>query len=191
MRHGAAAGHTGAVPGVASWISPKARKGEPSPIAGRGLFAVEPIAAHEIVAVKGGHVVDTAGLAALPEQLVNSEIQVAEGLHLVALTDDEYEPVMLFVNHSCEPNLGFSGNVVLAAMRDIAPGEELTVDYCLFDTSAEQMACGCGTPSCRRTVTGEDWRLPELQARYAGWFSTYLADRQAGGLVRKSTGGGG
>jgi len=110
------------VPGAASWISPKARKGTPSPIAGRGLFAVAPIEAREVVAVKGGHVVDTAGLAALSEHLQNSEIQIAEGLHLVALTEDEYEPVMLFVNHSCEPNLGFSGNVVLAAMRDVAPG---------------------------------------------------------------------
>jgi uncharacterized protein len=130
--------------------------------------------------VKGGHVVDTAALAALSERLQNSEIQIAEGLHLVALTDDEYEPVMLFVNHSCEPNLGFSGNVVLAAMRDVAPGEELTVDYCLFDVSTEPMTCRCVTGSCRGTVTGEDWLLPELQARYAGWFTTYLADRQKG-----------
>jgi hypothetical protein len=167
--------------GVSSWISPKARKGEPSRIAGRGLFATSPIAAREVVAVKGGHVVDKAGLAALSEQLQNSEIQITDGLHLVALTDDEYEAVMLFVNHSCEPNLGFFGNVVLAAMRDIAPGEELTVDYCLFDTPNEPMACGCGTGACRGTVTGEDWRLPELQVRYAGWFSSYLADRQREG----------
>src|ERR1017187_675884 len=29
-------------------------------------------------------------------------------------------PVMLFLNHSCEPNVGFSGNIVLVAMRDIS-----------------------------------------------------------------------
>jgi len=57
--------------------------------------------------VKGGHVVDTAALAALSGHVWNFEIEIAEGLHLVALTGDEYEPVMLFVNHSCEPNLGF------------------------------------------------------------------------------------
>jgi SET domain-containing protein len=169
------------VPGVASWISPKARKGVPSRIAGRGLFATVPIGAGEVVAVKGGHVVDKVGLAGLPEHLSNSDVQITDGLHLVALTDDEYEAVMLFVNHSCEPNLGFFGNVVLAAMRDIAAGEELTVDYCLFDASGEPMACACGAAGCRGTVTREDWRLPELQARYAGWFSTYLADRQREG----------
>ena len=167
---------------MATWISPKARKGDPSGIAGRGLFAVEDIAAGEVVAVKGGHIVDTATMLALPGHLQNSEVQIAEGLHLVALTDDEYEPVMLFVNHSCEPNVGFRGNVVLVAMTGIAAGDELSTDYALFDTPAppdDRMACGCGTPSCRGTITGDDWRDPEIQRRYAGWFSTYLADRIA------------
>jgi len=168
------------MPTVSSWISPNARKGEPSGIAGRGLFAVAPIRAGEVVAVKGGHLVDSHTLLALPERLQSSEIQIAEGLHLVALTENEYEPVMLFVNHSCEPNVGFAGNVVLAAMRDVEPGEELTTDYALFDTPAAgtTMTCSCGTPSCRGTVTGDDWRVPALRARYAGWFSRYLEDRQ-------------
>ena len=165
------------MPVVESWISPKARKGVPSGIAGRGLFAVEAIDAGEIVAVKGGHIVDSSTLATLPARLQNSEIQIAEGLHLVALTEEEYEPVMLFINHSCEPNVGFAGNVVLAAMRDVAAGEELTTDYALFDVHGTAMACGCGTPSCRGTITGDDWRDPVLRRRYAGWFSRYLADR--------------
>jgi SET domain-containing protein len=138
---------------VASWISPKARKGDPSRIAGRGLFAVDAIAAGEIVAVKGGHIVDTGTMRSLPDRLRNSEIQIAEGLHLVALTDEEYEPVMLFINHSCEPNVGFAGNVVLQAMRAIEPGEELTTDYALFDSGEETMECSCGAGSCRGMVT--------------------------------------
>jgi SET domain-containing protein len=165
---------------VSSWISPRARKGAPSSIAGRGLFAAAPISAGEVVAVKGGHIVDTATMNSLPEMLQNSEIQIAEGLHLVALTDDEYEPVMLFINHSCEPNVGFAGNVVLVAMRDVAAGEELTTDYALFDTPTSTMECSCGTPSCRGVITGDDWRDPALRQRYAGWFSRYLADREPG-----------
>ena len=93
-------------PMVSSWISPKARKGVSSDIAGRGLFAVEPISAGEIVAVKGGHIVTTRQLDELPEPLPNSEIQIADDLHLVALSPDEYEPVMLFINHACDPNVG-------------------------------------------------------------------------------------
>lgn len=174
------------MPTVSSWISPKARKGTPSAIAGRGLVAVEPIAAGEVVAVKGGHIVDTATMWAQDERLQNSEVQIAEGLHLMALSDEEYEPVMLFVNHSCAPNVGFRGNTVLVAMADIAPGTELTTDYALFDGTVwpEPLTCACGAEACRGVVSGDDWRRPDLQARYAGWFSTYLADRIAATMGR-------
>jgi SET domain-containing protein len=164
---------------VSSYISPKAVKGQPSGIAGRGLVAVEPIAKDEIVAIKGGHLVDTATLDALPERLRNSDVQVADGFHLVALDEAEYEPVMLFINHSCQPNVGFAGNIVLVAMRDVAAGEELTTDYALFDDADDPMVCNCGRSSCRGTVSGRDWQLPELQQRYGSYFSTYLLRRFA------------
>lgn len=165
---------------VASWITPKARKGTPSTIAGRGLFATEDIASGEVVAVKGGHIVTTDELRALPEKLQNSDIQIADHLHLVALTETEYEPVMLFINHSCAPNVGFAGNVVLVAMRDISAGAELTTDYALFDDYDGSMECHCGTDACRHVIDGRDWMLAELQERYRGWFSTYLQRRIGG-----------
>jgi len=162
---------------VETWITPKARKGVTSGIAGRGLIATEPIARDEVVAVKAGHIVTTAVLESLPEHLQNSDVQITDDLHLVALTDDEYEPVMLFINHSCEPNVGFGGNVVLVAMRDIAAGEELTTDYALFDDYKGSMECHCGRPQCRGAVDGRDWRRPDLQERYRGYFSWYLERR--------------
>jgi SET domain-containing protein len=162
---------------VSSYISPKAAKGGLSGIAGRGLFALEPIAAGEVVAVKGGHIVDTASLRALPERLRNSEIQIADGLHLAAVEEAEYEPVMLFLNHSCEPNTGFAGNIVLVAMRDIHAEEELTTDYAFFDDYDGAMPCRCATTSCRGTIDGQDWRRPELQQRHGPYFSWYLRRR--------------
>ena len=156
-------------PMVSSWISPKARKGVSSDIAGRGLFAIEPISAGEIVAVKGGHIVTTRQLDELPEPLPNSEIQIADDLYLVALSRDEYEPVMLFMNHSCDPNVGFAGNVVLVAMRDVVAGEELTTDYALFDDDDTQMTCHCNSPRCRKVIDGRDWRRRDLQERYRGY----------------------
>lgn len=162
---------------VASWITPKAQKGAPSTVAGRGLIALEAIPKGEVVAVKGGHIVTTDELNVLPEHLVNSEVQITNDLHLVALTDVEYEAVMLFLNHSCEPNVGFAGNVVLVAMRDVQAGEELTTDYALFDDSDEVMDCHCGQPSCRGSVNGQDWQRPDLQEKYHGYFSQYLAVR--------------
>jgi uncharacterized protein len=162
---------------VSSHITPKARKGVASSIEGRGLFAVAPIAADEIVAIKGGHIVTTAALRSLPERLQNSEIQIADGFHLVALDEAEYEPVMLFINHSCEPNVGFAGNVVLVAMRHISAGEELTTDYALFDDSDDRMDCQCGATSCRGVIGGRDWQRPDLQRRYGSYFSAYLRRR--------------
>jgi hypothetical protein len=85
---------------IASWISPKAAKGIESDIAGRGLVAVEAIETDEVVAVKGGHIVSTAAFQSLPLELQNSDVQITDDLHLVALTDEEYESVMLFLNHS-------------------------------------------------------------------------------------------
>jgi hypothetical protein len=61
-----------------------------SGIAGCGLFAAERIGADEIVAVKGGHIVTTRQLIELPDPLSNSEIQIADGLHLAALSPEEY-----------------------------------------------------------------------------------------------------
>jgi D-alanine-D-alanine ligase-like ATP-grasp enzyme len=57
-------------------------------------------------------------------------------------------------NHSCEPNTVYQGlNVV--ALRNIEPGEELTLDYAdLLNETAEPFDCQCGTPSCRGTIKG-------------------------------------
>ena len=89
----------------------------------------------------------------------------------MAVSPKEYEPV--FINHSCEPNVGFAGNIVLIAMREVTASEELTTDYALFDDYDGQMTCHCNTASCRRLIDGHDWRRSDLQRSYHG-FSWYL-----------------
>jgi hypothetical protein len=61
------------------------------------------------------------------------------------------------INHSCEPNVGFAGNIILVAMREVIAGEELTTDYALFDDYDGQMICRCRpsrspTPSTGHTA---------------------------------------
>jgi len=102
---------------VSSYISPKAAKGQPSAIQGRGLVAVAPIAKDEIVAIKGGHIVDSTTLAGLPERLRNSDVQIADGFHLVALEEAEYESVMLVPSHDRWPGLAAPG--VAARIRAV------------------------------------------------------------------------
>lgn len=175
-------------PRIRSWITPKAAKGGASAIQGRGVHAVEAIAAGEVVAVKGGHIVDGSAVASLPGAIWNSAFQIAPDCFLAALTQDEYDGVMMRVNHSCEPNVGMGGNVVLVSMRDLAAGEELTIDYALFlGDPGFAMECRCGAASCRGVVKGTDWMRAELRQRYRGWFSWWLqqeiARHQGGGPV--------
>jgi uncharacterized protein len=73
------------------------------------------------------------------------------------------------LNHSCEPNLGWSDDLTLVTIRDIAAGEELTCDYATGTDDAELvLMCHCETYRCRQVIEGTDWRIPQLQQRYAG-----------------------
>lgn len=145
-----------------------------SGIHGRGLFAREPIAKGEIVCVKGGYVFDRRRLVELQADLGPAEIQIAEDLFIGPVRAQEREGGMIFSNHSCEPNIGVQGQIVFVAMRDVTAGEELTHDWATTDDDSYEMACACGAPTCRRVITGQDWRKPELQRRYGAYMSWYL-----------------
>ncbi|HTR54335.1 MAG TPA: SET domain-containing protein-lysine N-methyltransferase [Kofleriaceae bacterium] len=76
-----------------------------------------------------------------------------------------------WLNHSCEPNSEVrsrwdaEAGVVRAwwvALRDIAPGEEITYDYAFVPDVAEP--CACGAASCRGLIVDPD---PEQLARLA------------------------
>lgn len=57
-------------------------------------------------------------------------------------------------NHSCNPNTTYKGLNVIA-LRTIAQGEELTLDYASFlDENMEPFNCQCGSPNCRGLITG-------------------------------------
>ena len=159
-----------------SHISPKAIVRE-SRIHGRGLFAVEAFARDEIVAVKGGHVFDRRTLVAIEPALGPAEIQIGEDLFIGPLAESEREGSMIYSNHSCEPNIGVRGQIVFVAMRDIAPGEELTHDWATTDDDAYRMECRCGATACRKTITGQDWRRKELQEKYGRYMSSYLLEK--------------
>jgi uncharacterized protein len=93
------------------------------------------------------------------------------------VTDEERELSMLYSNHSCNPNLGMRGEITFVAMRDIRAGEELTHDWAMTDDDEYSVECKCRAPNCRKILTGKDWERRDLQKRYAGYFSAYLADK--------------
>src|SRR5215471_10845766 len=95
-----------------------------SKIHGRGLFAVFDIAKNEIVAVKGGHIIDGKTLREKIAPLLGPvEIQIDDDLFIAPVTRDERELSMLYSNHSCDANLGMRGEITFVAMRDIPAGE--------------------------------------------------------------------
>ena len=158
-----------------SYLSPKTEVRE-SKIHGRGLFAIADIAKNEIVAIKGGHIVDRKTLREKITPLLGPvEIQIDDDLFIAPVTDEEREGSMLYSNHSCDANLGMRGEITFVAMRDIRAGEELTHDWAMTDDDDYSVECNCGAPNCRKILTGKDWQRPDLQRRYAGYFSVYLA----------------
>src|SRR5262249_544924 len=162
-----------------SYRSPKTEVRE-SAMHGRGLFATGDISKDEIVAVKGGHIVDR---KTLREQITPGlgpvEIQIDDDLFIAPVTEEERELSMLYLNHSCDPNLGLRVEITFVAMRDIRAGEELTHDWGMTDDDDYSIECNCGAPACRKTLTGKDWQRPDLQKRYVGYFSAYLARKTA------------
>jgi uncharacterized protein len=142
---------------------------------GCGVYAREPIAKGELISLWGGRIIHKKELDLAMPRFTERVLQVDEELYL--LTVEEKEPTDCF-NHSCEPNLGFFGQIGLVAMRDVLPGEELVFDYAMSDGGPyDEFDCQCGSLRCRGRVTGNDWKLPELWEKYEGYFSPYLKRR--------------
>lgn len=141
---------------------------------GRGLFARERVRAGETLLVWGGDVITGGELKWMSEEKHRLAVQIEEDLYLVTPNEGPAD----WVNHSCDPNAGLIGQIVLVALRDIKVGEEICFDYATTDGSPyDEFECGCGSRICRQHVSGNDWKLPELQERYAGHFSPYIQRR--------------
>jgi uncharacterized protein len=158
------------VPPTDCWLHDAIEVG-PSAIQGRGLFAEQDLGAGTAVARLGGRLVSDRDLGRLiaeaerdPDGRYVDSIAVEDGTNLLIPLG---QPIH-FGNHSCEPNLWHVDPFTLAARRDISAGEELTIDYATQTANPRvRLDCRCGSSLCRDTVTGEDWRLGELQERYS------------------------
>lgn len=80
-------------------------------------------------------------------------IQIGPDEHL-----DDMGPIDA-TNHSCEPSacIDFSRapDLVLRALRDLAPGDEVSIHYGATEYDmASPFACGCGAETCVGTIRG-------------------------------------
>ena len=120
----------------------------PSAIDGQGAFAAEPIPARRKIGEIRGESISVRearqrarGLA----RIMIVEVSERRAIDAAASTDP-----LRFTNHSCAPNAVLrirQGRVEFYAMRDVAAGEELTVDYGESHHGGK-LACRCGSPRC-------------------------------------------
>lgn len=164
-----------------TWYDPRVEF-RPSFIAGGGAFATAPIASGEVVSVAGGVCMSQSEFETYLETVERwNAMQIGEGLHLVDLVQRP-EITEGSINHSCDSNLWLADEVTLVARAPIAAGEELTLDYALTTVApgwSLDLPCNCGTSVCRGTITGDDWRLPHVQQRYARHFAPFINSRIA------------
>jgi len=125
---------------------------QPSAIHGRGCFATRAFAKRRKIAEYAG------------ERITNAEAE-RRGKNRAVLRicglDDDWSidggrggNGTHYINHSCRPN-GFlqtiHGKLIVLALRDIAPGEEITVDY-VETMHSDRKKCTCKAPGCRGRI---------------------------------------
>jgi len=124
----------------------------PSRIDGHGAFAAEAIASRlKIGEIRGESisVADARIRATRHERIMIVEVSARKAIDFSKSNDP-----MRYTNHSCRPNARLcmrQGRVEFYALRAIATGDEITVDY--GETHhAGKLACRCGVAGCRGTL---------------------------------------
>lgn len=166
------------------WFDPRLQGGV-SRIHGRGVIASAEVLAGEILMRWGGVLLDVVDYD--PTRYRPTSTTHYDERRCLTTPVDEPASLDELLNHACDPNAWLLDEVTLAARRPIRAGEEVTADFATWEDSAHVLTteCGCGAAMCRRRITGQDWRLPALQARYRGHFLPYL-DRAIAAEAAKS-----
>ena len=138
---------------------------------GMGLYAMRRLAKGELILRGWGD--------PLPHRTQHS-IQVNADQHILPHT-----PLHL-LNHSCAPNCGLLvrrgvEELQVHALRAIAAGEELTIDYETFEEEIHFMPglCLCNSPSCRGRITGYRNLPRTLREAYGRYVAEYLRERRS------------
>lgn len=122
-----------------------------SPIHGRGCFATQRFAGRKKIAEYTG------------ERITNAEAERRGHRRVLRISGlDQRWSIdgsrggngTHYINHSCTPNSflqTFGRRLFVLALRTIAPGEEITVDY-VSSMHSDRKRCSCAAPNCRGTI---------------------------------------
>jgi hypothetical protein len=131
-----------------------------------------------------GPVIDRAGLEALTAWEREHLSEFGVGLWRVLP-----EP-RCYLNHACDPNAAGTERDAVVALRDIAAGDEITIDYRwnAYDdgTGVWKMDCECDPRRGPHKVVGDFFSLPdESQRRYLPLAPSFIKDMYAERRRRK------
>jgi len=123
-----------------------------SPIDGKGCFATRFFPKGKKIAEYTGELIG--------EREVARRVRTRRKHRICALDEDRHLDGARggngthYINHSCRPNSYMRitrGHILFMALRDIRPGEEITIDY---ETTlhSDKKKCRCHAPGCRGTI---------------------------------------
>jgi hypothetical protein len=170
-----------------SWINAKLAPGK-SRIHGVGVLAVSSIGCGEKLMEFGGLAITRADIDT-DLYRTRSIWLFRSDIYLALPENDPEQSLDENLNHSCDANSWLDDEVTLSAKRDIAAGEEITLDQGTWNFDEDEYVwdqdhCSCGSPHCRRTLAPKDWMLAEVQERYRGHFHPHVQLLIDAGKVR-------
>jgi uncharacterized protein len=120
----------------------------PSCIDGQGAFAAEAIPARRKIGEIRGEAISVREARRRAKAV--ERIMIVEVSDKRAIDASQSADPLRFTNHSCRPNAVLrirQGRVEFYTMRELAPGDEITVNY--GPTHHEgRLRCRCGAPGC-------------------------------------------
>ena len=145
-----------------------------------GVFASRPIEKGEVILKESAGVIQSDFLLSpdvfskqspdIQARIRSFCVERPEGFYVADGMDFNDLPTSWYCNHSCEGNMGFTGDGDFVALRNIGKGEELAYDYGLVESGNFYLECKCGSAHCRKIIRGADHRDPEFKKKYAEYF---------------------
>jgi SET domain-containing protein len=122
-----------------------------SPISGKGCFATKHFGGRHKIAEYAGEKISN---AEANRRAHRKTLRICAINNRWSLDGSRGGNGTHYINHSCEPNAFMQilySHILFIALRDIQPGEEITIDY---ETTlhSNRKRCTCRAPSCRGTI---------------------------------------
>jgi SET domain-containing protein len=139
-----------------------------TPDKGLGVFALQSFRAGDFIfRRRHGPTLTAADVASL---------SAGDRAHVTRLDVDRFAAVLppgAYLNHACDPSAIRRG-VNVIAWRDIAPGDEITLDYRVNALDGAPWSCACGSASCDGRV-GSFFDLPDdRQQAYLPYAAAFI-----------------